>query len=73
MDFGVEVLLENVNNSIAGKIAAMIYNKSEKVRNRYSFTELQELMVLVVEAIEEEGNTLGIFDEFGFDEGVHNE
>ena len=70
MVFGVEVLLENVNNSIAGKIAAMVYNKSEKVRNRYSFTELQELMVLVVEAIEEKGKLL---DNFEFDEGVHNE
>ena len=70
MNYEVEVLLEDVNNSIAGEIAAMVYNKSEKVRNRYSFTELQELMVLVIEAIEEKGNLL---DNFEFDEGVHNE
>lgn len=70
MNYGVEVLLEDVNNSIAGEIAARIYNKSEKVRNRYSFTELQELMLLVVEAIEEKGNLL---DNFEFDEGVSNE
>ena len=70
MNYEVEVLLEDVNNSIASEIATMVYNKSEKVRNRYSFTELQELMVLVIEAIEEKGNLL---DNFEFDEGVHNE
>lgn len=70
MDYEMEVLLEDVNNSIAGEIAAMVYNKSEKVRNRYSFTELQELMVLVVEAIEEKGELL---DNFEFDEGVSND